>query len=79
MKGDENMMTTFNYAALNGLMREKGYTQERLAAEANISLSMLSGKLKGRYPFKQTDIQNIVTVLDIQPTDIGRYFFCATS
>lgn len=70
-------MTTFNYAQLMGLMREKGYTQERLAAEANISLSMLSGKLKGRYPFKQTDIQNIVTVLDIQPSDIGRYFFSA--
>ncbi len=69
------MMARFNYAALLGLMREKDYTQQRLAEAAHISLTQLSGKLKGRYPFKQTDIQNIARVLDIAPTDIGRYFF----
>ncbi len=68
-------MARFNYASLLGLMREKGYTQESLASAAGISLSQLSAKLNGRYPFKQTDIQNIVTVLDIAPSDIGRYFF----
>ncbi len=68
-------MKRFNYGALLGLMREKNYTQEKLAAASNISLTQLSGKLNGRYPFKQTDIQNIATVLDIQPADIGRYFF----
>lgn len=65
----------FNYSALYGRMREKNYTQEQLAAETGISLSQLSTKLNGRYPFKQTDIQNIVRVLDIQPSEIGRYFF----
>lgn len=65
----------FNYSALLGLMREKGYSQERLAAAADMSLTQLSGKLNGRYPFKQKDIQNICNVLDIMPTDIGRYFF----
>jgi len=65
----------FNYAALLGLMREKNYTQDQLAKASNISLSQLSAKLKGRYPFKQTDIQNIARVLDISPKDIGRYFF----
>ena len=68
-------MARFNYASLLGLMREKGYTQESLASAAGISLSQLSAKLNGRYPFKQTDIQNIVTVLNIAPSDIGRYFF----
>ena len=68
-------MPTFNYAALLGLMREKGFTQESLAAAANISHSQLSAKLNGRYPFKQTDIQNIVRVLCIDPEDIGHYFF----
>lgn len=68
-------MEHFNYSALLGLMREKNYTQEKLAVATNISLTQLSGKLKGRYPFKQTDIQNIAIVLDIQPADIGRYFF----
>ena len=65
----------FNYSALLGLMREKKYTQENLAEATGISLSQLSAKLKGRYPFKQTDIQNISNVLGIPPADIGHYFF----
>lgn len=68
-------MPSFNYSALLGLMREKGYTQESLAAATGISLSQLSAKLNGRYPFKQTDIQKITDVLSIMPMDIGRYFF----
>lgn len=65
----------FNYSALYGRMREKNYTQEQLAIETGISLSQLSTKLNGHYPFKQTDIQSIVRVLEINPSDIGRYFF----
>ena len=65
----------FNYAALLGLMREKGYTQEMLADAANMGLTQLSHKLKGRYPFQQAAIHNISNVLSIAPVDIGRYFF----
>ena len=68
-------MEKFNYAALLGLMKEKGYTQETLANSAKMSLSQLSQKINGHYPFKQTDIQNIANVLNIEPADIGRYFF----
>lgn len=68
-------MTQFNYNSLLGLMREKGFTQENLAAVAGMSYSQLSAKLNGRYPFKQTDIQNIVHILNIAPADIGHYFF----
>lgn len=68
-------MERFNYASLLGRMREQGYTQESLAPAANMSLSQLSAKLNGRYPFKQTDIQNISNVLKIKPADIGHYFF----
>ena len=68
-------MARFNYAALLGLMREKGYTQESLAAAIGMSLSQLSQKLNGHYPFKQTDIQKIADVLGIASQDIGRYFF----
>lgn len=68
-------MVKFNYAALLGLMKEKGYTQETLARSSNMSLSQLSQKINGHYPFKQTDIQKISKVLDIVPSDIGRYFF----
>lgn len=71
------MNQQFNYSALLGLMREKGFTQESLAAAAGMSHSQLNVKLNGRYPFKQTDIQSIVDVLEIAPADIGRYFFAA--
>ena len=68
-------MARFNYSYLLGLMREKQQTQESLAKAANMSLSQLSAKLNGRCPFTQKDIQNISDVLNILPTDIGRYFF----
>ena len=68
-------MARFNYSALLGLMREKGDSQEKLAAAIHISLTQLSAKLNGRYPFKQTDIQNMVNVLGSDPTYIGRYCF----
>lgn len=68
-------MTQFNYSALYGRMREKNMSQEAVATASNMSLSQLSAKLKGRYPFKQTDIQGIAKALDIPPVDIGRYFF----
>lgn len=71
------MAQQFNYASLRGLMREKGYTQDSLAAETGISPTQLSAKLNGRFPFKQTDIQSIVSALGILPADIGRYFFTA--
>ena len=70
-------MPKMDYSALLGLIREKGYTQESLAAKAEISLSQLNGKLNGRYPFKQTDIQSISSVLGISSADIGRYFFAS--
>lgn len=65
----------FNYAALLGLIREKGHTQASLATATGISPSQLNAKLNGRYPFKQTDIQSIADVLGIVPADIGRFFF----
>lgn len=73
------MSQQFNYSALLGLIREKGHTQESLANAAKISLTQLNGKLNGRYPFKQTDIQSISDVLGIAPEEIGRYFFCEVS
>lgn len=69
-------MPKFDYSRLLGLIREKGYTQESLAAKANISYSQLSAKLNGRYPFKQSDIQSISSILNIAVSDIGYYFFC---
>jgi len=72
-------MLKYDYSALLGLIREKGYTQESLAAESHTSLSQLSAKLNGRYQFKQYDIQHISDVLGINAADIGRYFFSRES
>ena len=69
------MAQQFNYSALLGLIKEKGHTQESVATAVHMTPSTLSAKLNGRYPFKQTDIQNIADVLDISAADIGRYFF----
>lgn len=69
------MAQQFNYSALLGRIKELGYTQDTLAKAAHISSGTLSAKLNGRFPFKQTDIQNIADVLDIGASDIGRYFF----
>ena len=65
----------FDYSKLLGLMREKGYSQERLAEAINAGASQLSRKLNGYYPFTQTDIMHIVAELGILPTEIGSYFF----
>jgi hypothetical protein len=73
-KGGKTMMQ-FDYSALRGRIREKGYTQQSLAEATNISMTQLSAKLNGRFPFKQTDIQVLSRTLDIQPAEIGRYFF----
>lgn len=69
------MAQQFNYSALLGKIKEQGYTQESLANAACMSAGMLSAKLNGKFPFKQTDIQNIVDVLGIDASEIGRYFF----
>lgn len=69
------MKMQFSYAALLGRIKEQGYTQETLANAANISIGTLSAKLNGKFPFKQTDIQNIADILDIGASEIGRYFF----
>lgn len=72
-------MDRFNYSALLGLIKERGYTQEQLSNATQICPSQLSLKLNGKAQFKQRDIARIVDVLSIQPCDIGRYFFTPQS
>lgn len=64
-----------DYSKLLGRIKEKDYTQKSLASEIGISESQLCLKLKGNYPFKQSDIQKICACLEIDPKDIGIYFF----
>ena len=75
----EKQEINFDYSALLGLMREKHFTQQALSNATKISMTQLSAKLNGKYPFKQKDIQIVSGVLGIAPTDIGHYFFSVKS
>ena len=36
-------------------------------------------KMSGNFAFRQDEINRICTLLDIEPAEIGRFFFCAKS
>jgi DNA-binding Xre family transcriptional regulator len=65
----------YDYSKLKSKMVEKGYNQETLAKAINMGVNSLSNKLNNRYPFKSQDMADICRVLDINPIDIGIYFF----
>lgn len=63
------------YSMLLGKIREKGYSQERLAREIGLSAVSLNAKLQKKVDFKQREISSICAVLDIPRVDIPLYFF----
>ena len=65
----------FNYAKLLGRIREKGYTQERIAASIGTAEGTVSKKLNNKCHFYQPEIAKICDLLDIADGDVGAYFF----
>lgn len=65
----------YDYSKLLGRMKEKGYTQEKLALEAGISAATMNLKLGNKRDFKQDEIGAICKILDIAFVDIPAYFF----
>jgi len=65
----------FDYSKLLGRIREKKFTQKRLAKCIGINDSNFSLKLNNNKPFKSNEIYAITTVLEIQQEMIGIYFF----
>ena len=65
----------FDHSKLLGRMREKGITQEELAAIVGIKPSTLSFKLNGRSKFTTNEILAICDALGILPDAIPKYFF----
>ncbi|MEG2262127.1 MAG: helix-turn-helix transcriptional regulator [Raoultibacter sp.] len=51
---------------LRALMLEKGYTQERLANEAKLSVPALNQKINNKYEFKASEIAIISRILGIK-------------
>lgn len=71
--------TKYNYSLLLGKMREKGFTQERLAKRLNLSAVSLNLSLNNKRPFKQGEMLTICEALGIDICDIEKYFFCKTT
>ena len=65
----------FEYNALRGRIVEKFGTQARFAQELGISPTTMSEKMNCKSGFSQADIEKWRKFLDIDATDIGRYFF----
>ena len=65
----------YNYDSLNGLIVEKFHTRGNFAKKLGLSERSLSLKLNNKVPFKQTEIDRAVRILEIDPTTIKEYFF----
>lgn len=65
----------FNYSKLRGRIVEKFGCQSEFAKEMMWSERTLSLKLNGKVPWKQTDILNAVSLLELSEDDIQEYFF----
>lgn len=65
-RGDE-----MNYNKLKGIMREKNYSQNKLAKQIGITTQSLNAKLNGRSQFTIEEAINIIAVLKIiKPEEI---------
>ena len=68
-------MREYNYSLLLGRMKEKGYTQARLANALGISETSLNLRLKNKLNFRQDEIISASDILDIPLKDLEAYFF----
>lgn len=68
-------MHQYDYSLLLGRMKEKGYTQEKLANALGISESSVNFKLNNRRNFRQDEILRISEILSIPSSKLEKYFF----
>ncbi len=65
----------FDYSALEGRIKEYGYTQKTFASKIRMSPATLSQKLGSSAFFKQKEIVTICRILKIAKKDIGKFFY----
>ena len=65
----------FDYRKLLGRITEKLGSQSEFARRMELSERTISLKLRGKVPFKQTEIIKASDVLEIDPSEISTYFF----
>ena len=68
-------MQEMNYADLRERMRDSKLTQKECAGLIGISESQLNRKLAGEFVFRQDEINKLCEILEIDGTEIGKYFF----
>lgn len=54
------------YNKLKGIMKEKNYSQSKLAKSLNITTQSLNAKLNGRSQFTIKEAFDIISILDIE-------------
>ena len=68
-------MQSYDYSKLLGLMRERGFTQEKLAKTIGISECSMNFSLNNKRKFRQNEISKISGALGIPVGKIEDYFF----
>lgn len=75
MKGANMKKMVFDYSALKGAMRSKGYTLEKLAAATGIGMSTLAVHVSRGTPFRVDQAIGICQVLSLEGLEP---YFCVT-
>ncbi len=65
----------YNYSELLGRMRAKKITQEELAKQMHLNTSTLNQKLNNKSEFSQTEMKNILEILEVPVANVATYFF----
>lgn len=61
--------------AVKGRIRELGTTYDEVAKKMAIDTNTLGNKLNGYTDIKANEIEQLVTILNIDPNDIIKFFF----
>ena len=68
-------MYNYNYAKLLGKIKERGYTQEKLAKAIKISATTMNKRLNNELDFRQSEMKEILQVLGEPLSTVSSYFF----
>lgn len=64
----------FDYSKLRGKIFEKFRCQRQFAQALGISPATLNSRLSGKLPFTAPEIFTAITLLEIDPSEISKYF-----
>lgn len=65
----------YDYSELEKIIEMEGYNQGTLAEKIGIKRSLLNQKLNNKTPFKQREILDIVSTLNIDSDKVKQVFF----